>query len=129
MSESRGHLVVKTAAMPADTNANGDIFGGWLLSQMDIGGGVMAFRCAGQRVATVAVDSMIFHRPVKVGSVLSCYAKVTKTGRSSITIQVSAWVMDKLSWAEEQVTEGTFTFVAIDHEGKPNKSVNWQVPE
>lgn len=119
--EPRGELQVRTAAMPADTNPNGDIFGGWVLSQMDIAGGMAAYLVAHGRVATVAVDAMKFHRPVKVGDVLCCYTEVTAIGNSSITVRLQAWAQRAhlARRTRELVTEGTFTFVAIDHEGRP----------
>ena len=117
-SEPRGELAIRTVAMPADTNASGDIFGGWLLSQMDVAGGITAMWRAGGRVATVAVTGMEFHRPVHVGDVVGVYAEVERVGRTSITVQIEAWVrrrrdMDTLI----KVTQGVFTFVAIDDEG------------
>jgi len=115
LQEPRGELALRTLAMPADANPNGDIFGGWLMSQMDIAGGITAFSRAKGRVATVAVDGFTFHLPVQVGDVLCCYADIVKTGRTSITILVEAWVLrQRLKAQREKVTEGTFTFVAID---------------
>lgn len=115
--EPRGELALRTLAMPADANPNGDIFGGWLMSQMDIAGGITAFSRAKGRVATVAVNGFTFHLPVQVGDVLCCYADIVKTGRTSITILVEAWVLrQRLKAQREKVTEGTFTFVAIDDE-------------
>lgn len=110
---------LRTIAMPADTNANGDIFGGWLLSQMDLAGSVIALQKAGTRVATVAVESMSFKQPVAVGDEVSCYARVEKTGRTSITIHVESWARPRLEKAARKVTEGKFTYVAIDAQGKP----------
>ena len=126
--EPRGALAIRTLAMPGDANPNGDIFGGWVLSQMDIAGGITAFDRARGRVATVAVDAMTFHRPVYVGDVLCVYAEVTRVGRTSITVQLEAWASrarrdgeESRSRAErrEKVTEGRFTFVAIDNKGRP----------
>lgn len=117
-----GELVLRTLAMPADTNANGDIFGGWIMSQMDIGGAILAKEIAGGRVVTVAVQSMSFIRPVAVGDVVCCYAKCQKTGRTSITIDIEVWVKKVSSVESSQrfcVTKATFTYVAIDAEGKP----------
>ncbi len=112
--EPRGELALRTLAMPADANPNGDIFGGWLMSQMDIAGGITAFSRAKGRVATVAVDGFTFHLPVQVGDVLCCYADIVRTGRTSITVLVEAWVLrQRLTDQREKVTEGTFTFVAI----------------
>ena len=105
--------------MPADVNVNGDIFGGWVLSQMDIAGGISARERAGGRVVTVAVDAMKFIRPVKVGDVLCVYAQVGRVGRTSMGIEVEAWVRRGGTGEREKVTEAVFTFVAIDGEGKP----------
>ncbi|MDA0703176.1 MAG: acyl-CoA thioesterase [Proteobacteria bacterium] len=115
----RGALAIRTVAMPADANANGDIFGGWVLGQMDIAGGIVASeRCRG-RCATVAVDAMTFHLPVYVGDVLAAYAEVVKVGRSSMTIRVEAWAKRRMSGEQVKVTEGTFTYVAIDENRHP----------
>ncbi len=109
-----GELALQTIAMPADANADGDIFGGWLVSQMDLAGAVTANRLARGRVATVAVDSMVFLRPVAVGSVISCYTEVLNIGRSSMTILVEVWAQHHSDRESRKVTEGQFTFVAID---------------
>ncbi len=114
-----GELATKTLAMPADTNPNGDIFGGWVLSQMDIAGGVMANTVTKGRAVTVFVDGMTFHKPVNVGDVLSCYAKVKKIGNTSITFKIEAWV--KRNFKTFKVTEGTFVYVAIGEDRKPRK--------
>ncbi|MCG3170689.1 MAG: putative acyl-CoA thioester hydrolase [Pseudomonadales bacterium] len=117
-----GELALQTIAMPKDTNANGDIFGGWLLSQMDLAGGVAASKVAAGRVATVAIDRMSFMVPVKVGAVVSCYTQVVAVGRSSIQVQVEVWSrLTGFAGAApivEKVTEGTFVFVAIDENGR-----------
>jgi acyl-CoA thioesterase YciA len=110
---------LRTVAMPADANANGDIFGGWLLAQMDLAGAVPAMRRARGRVATVAVQAIKFHRPVLIGDVVSCYAEITRIGRTSITIDVETWVERHFGGSVEKVTEGVFTYVAIDPAGKP----------
>lgn len=110
---------VRTLAMPADTNPAGDIFGGWLLAQMDVAGGIVAYGRAQGRVATVAVDAMTFHAPVYVGDVVSCYAEVVKVGRSSLTVQIETWVQRARTGDPVKVTEGRFTFVAISEDGKP----------
>ena len=115
----RGELTIRTQAMPGDTNPNGDIFGGWVLSQMDIAGGVAAGQRAKGRVATVAIDSMHFLRPVHVGDVLCVYADVTRVGRTSMSIALEAWVLRNKQVERVKVTEGLFTFVAIDAEGRP----------
>ena len=116
-TEPRGELAIRTLAMPRDTNPNGDIFGGWLLSQMDIAGGVTAGQRARGRAVTVAVEAMAFHRPVRVGDVLCCHADILKVGKTSMTILVEAWVLRGHSGRRVKVTEGTFTYVAIDDEG------------
>lgn len=123
-----GILVIQTIAMPAHTNANGDIFGGWLLSQMDLGGASLAYRCAhGTRIATVAIDGMSFLRPVHVGDAVCCYASVHKFGRTSIQVDVEAWALDRTGGMRHQVTKGRFTFVAIDKNGQSH-AVDWQTP-
>lgn len=114
----RGELTVRVKAMPADTNANGDIFGGWVLSQMDIAGAITASETARGRVVTMKVESMVFHRPVKVGDVLCVYTEIEKIGRTSMTIHIECWARRFLSHLREQVTEATFIFVAIDENGK-----------
>ena len=115
----RGELTVRLAAMPADTNANGDIFGGWVLSQMDLAGGIAAAETAKGRVVTIAIDAMTFIRPVKVGDVLCVYTAVDHIGRSSIKIHVEAWARRFHTHHREKVTDGTLTFVAVDDLGRP----------
>ncbi len=116
--EPRGSLAIRTLAMPADTNPNGDIFGGWLMSQMDIAGGITAHTRAQGRVVTVGVEAMTFHLPVKVGDVVCCYADILKTGTTSIAVLIQAWVLkDRDPDSRVLVTEGTFTYVAIDDKG------------
>lgn len=110
---------MRSIAMPADTNPNGDIFGGWILSQMDLAGGTHAFYIAQGRVATVAVTGMKFHKPVNVGDEVSCYCATDCIGNTSITVRVETWVRRRHQAVEEQVTEGLFTFVAIDENGDP----------
>ena len=105
--------------MPADTNANGDIFGGWLMSQMDIGAGLVAARLARGRVATVAMDGTQFHEPVGIGDEISVYCDVTRVGRTSITIATEAWRRHRIEDETVKVTEAVFTFVAIDDNGRP----------
>lgn len=115
-----GELVLRTLAMPADTNPAGDIFGGWLLAQMDIAGGLAAKKRARGRVATVAIESMTFHKPVFVGDVLCCYAEIRRVGRTSITIHLEAWVVrDDQQGDRVKVTEGMFSYVAIDDNRQP----------
>jgi acyl-CoA thioesterase YciA len=113
-----GDLALQTVAMPKDTNPNGDIFGGWLLSQMDIAGMVAASDVAGGRVATVAVEGMAFLTPVHVGAVVSCYCDVLEIGRSSIRIVVEVWINSLHDGEPIKVTEGEFVFVAIDENGR-----------
>jgi acyl-CoA thioesterase YciA len=118
-SEPRGELTVRTIAMPADTNANGDIFGGWVMSQMDQAGGIAGVERAQGRVVTVAVEAMHFIRPVRIGDVLCVYTRVERIGRTSMTIQVEAWARRFQTRLREKVTDATFTFVAIDQDGRP----------
>ena len=114
----QGDLALQTVAMPKDTNASGDIFGGWLLSQMDIAGMIAAGEVAGGRVATVAIDGMAFLTPVYVGAVVSCYCDVLEIGRSSIRIVVEVWINSQHDGEPLKVTEGEFVFVAIDENGR-----------
>jgi len=111
--------VIRTIAMPADTNPAGDIFGGWLMIQMDLAAGSAATRRARGRCATVAVDSMAFHSPVLVGDEVSLYAVVTKVGRTSMQIHVEAWRRSRAEERRQIVTEATFTFVALDDDRRP----------
>lgn len=115
----KGELTTRTLAMPGDANPSGDIFGGWVLSQMDIAGGIAAGQHAQGRVATVAVDAMTFIRPVSIGDVLCVYADVVRIGRTSIGVHIEAWALRQRLGERVKVTEGLFTFVAIDSEGKP----------
>jgi acyl-CoA thioesterase YciA len=117
----RGELSIQTAAMPADTNANGDIFGGWLLAQMDIAGGIAARNSSRGRAVTIAVESMTFRKPVKVGDVLSCYADLIKVGSTSMTFRIEAWALRTETFEREKVTEGVFTYVAIGADGRPRR--------
>lgn len=117
----QGEVVLRTLAMPADTNANGDIFGGWIMSQMDMGGAILAKEIAEGRVVTVRVDGMTFLKPVAVGDVVCCYARCIRTGSSSITINVEVWVKKVSSEPIGQryrATEAVFIYVAVDPEGK-----------
>lgn len=115
-----GELAIRTIAMPADTNPSGDIFGGWLMSQMDLAGGAVAHTRAKGRVATVAVDAMTFHLPVFVGDELSCYAEIVKIGKTSMHILVTAYVRRGIERHRHiKVTEGTFVYVAIGPDRKP----------
>jgi len=115
----RGALTVRISAMPADTNANGDIFGGWVLSRMDQAGGIAGVERAKGRVVTIAVEAMTFIRPVKVGDVLEVYTEVESVGRTSMKVHVEAWVRRFQTHLQEKVTDATFSFVAIDANGKP----------
>ncbi|MGE0566056.1 MAG: acyl-CoA thioesterase [Alphaproteobacteria bacterium] len=115
----RGELSIRTVAMPADANPFGDIFGGWLLSQMDIAGGIIAGRRAHGRTATVAVEAMKFHLPVFVGDILACYAYVTRVGTTSIAVKVEAWAERRDSTELVKVTEGVFTYVAMGPNRRP----------
>ena len=114
-----GQITIQAIAMPADTNANGDIFGGWLVSQMDLAAGVLAKKIAQGRVVTVSINSMTFLKPVHVGDVVSCYVHLVKKGRTSMTFAVEVWSDPLYNGERYRVTEGTFVFVAIDDEGKP----------
>ena len=114
----QGDLALQTVAMPKDTNANGDIFGGWLLSQMDIAGGIAAVEIADGRVATVAIDGMAFLTPVHVGAVVTCYTDILEVGRTSVRIMVEVWINSQHDGEPIKVTEGEFVFVAIDENGR-----------
>jgi acyl-CoA thioesterase YciA len=113
----KGELMLQTVAMPADTNASGDIFGGWLLAQMDLGSAVLARERAEGRVATVAVEAMTFHRPVHVGDLVSIHATVLREGTTSMVIDVEAWVRRVPDRGRLKVTEAKFVFVAVDETG------------
>ena len=115
----QGEVVIRTIAMPADTNANGDIFGGWLMAQMDLGGAVLAKSLARNRVVTVSVDTMNFVARVNVGDLVTCYAELLSVGRTSMKVQVDVWVQRFIEGTQIRVTHGIFTYVAIDAQGKP----------
>ncbi len=117
--EANGDLTLRTVAMPSDVNVNGDIFGGWVLSQMDIAAGIVARQRAQGRVATIAVDAMKFIRPVKVGDVLCVYTHIKRVGNTSMAIGLEAWALRGVIGEREKVTEGVYTFVAIDDDGRP----------
>ena len=120
MSEKpHGELTTRTMAMPADSNPSGDIFGGWVLSQMDIAAGICARERARCRVVTVALDGMHFIRPVKIGDILCVYTEVTRVGNTSMDIHVEAWVQRGLTHQMVKVTQANFTFVALDDDGRP----------
>ena len=114
-------VLTKTVAMPSDTNPNGDIFGGWLLSQMDVAGGILAKKIAKGRVATVAIEGMKFLLPVKVGDIVSCYGRLLKTGNSSISINLRVTAQGLKTIKPQDVTSGIFIYVAIDLDGKPRQ--------
>ncbi len=122
----KGQLLLRTLAMPADTNANGDIFGGWIMSQLDLAGGILAKEISSGRIVTVSVSSITFKKPVKVGDVVCCYGECTKIGRTSMSIDLEVWIKP----IKEQgvgdrfmVCDATFNYVAIDSEGKPRPIV------
>lgn len=115
----RGQLAIRTLAMPGDTNVNGDIFGGWVLSYMDLAGASVARQRAKGRVTTVAIDKMVFVAPIQVGDFVCCYAELLKVGRTSMTILVETFADDVMHGTHRHVTEGIFTYVAIDENGRP----------
>ena len=119
----RGELTVRVIAMPRDTNINGDIFGGWVISQMDQAGGIHAAEKAQGRVVTMAIEAMTFIRPVKVGDVLSVYTAVDHVGRTSLKVHIEAWAQRFRTHHREKVTDATFTFVAIGADGRPRPVV------
>jgi len=110
---------LRTIAMPADANPSGDIFGGWVLAQMDLAGGVIAHRRAQGRCATVAVAGMTFYLPIFIGDEVSCYAEIVKIGRTSITVKIESWARRNITGERVKVTEGTFTYVALGPDRKP----------
>lgn len=114
---------LRVIPMPADTNAEGDIFGGWLLSQMDLAGASEAYQFVGHRIVTVGVDSMTFHKPVYVGDEVSFFTKVHKVGRTSISIHIEAWARARVELEYRMVTEGVYTFVALDYNRQPTEIV------
>jgi acyl-CoA thioesterase YciA len=114
-----GDLCIRTLAMPADTNQNGDIFGGWLLSQMDLGGGVFASKITKSRTVTVAIEAMNFRKPVFVGDLVSVHANLVRIGKTSITVHIEAWVLRRKEMQSILVTDGNFTYVSIDDQGRP----------
>ncbi|AAF94851.1 acyl-CoA thioester hydrolase YciA [Vibrio cholerae] len=122
VNSPKGQLLLRTLAMPADTNANGDIFGGWIMSQLDLAGGILAKEISCGRIVTVSVSSITFKKPVKVGDVVCCYGECTKIGRTSMSINLEVWVKPvKEEGVGErfQVCEATFNYVAIDANGRP----------
>jgi acyl-CoA thioesterase YciA len=119
LTQARGKLAIQSLAMPANTNPNGDIFGGWLVSQMDLAGGVIAKARAKGRITTVAIDAMVFHHPVQVGDLVSCYGEITRVGRTSIAIHIEVWAISENQEKPHLVTDGVFTYVAINAQGRP----------
>lgn len=115
----RGELVIRTIAMPKDTNPSGDIFGGWIMSQMDLGSGILALKTAHTRVVTVAMNGMTFLQPVRVGDRVAVYAWVEKIGRTSMQIPVEVWVDRYMTGEQVRVTEAVFTYVALGKDGRP----------
>ena len=116
-----GELSIRTVCMPADTNSAGDIFGGWLLGQMDLAGAIFARTVSGGRTATVAVDAMVFRRPVHVGDVMCLYADLIRIGTTSVAVRVEAWVIRNTESERLLLTEGTFTYVALDDDRRLRK--------
>lgn len=119
MTQPKGRLTLRISAMPADTNANGDIFGGWVMARMDQAGGIAGVERAQGRVVTVKVDAMTFIAPMQVGDVLEVYTEVTRVGRTSMTIEIEAWAQRFMTVKRDMVTQATFTFVAVDDDGRP----------
>ena len=115
----RGELVTQTIAMPRDTNRNGDIFGGWLVTQMDLGGAILASKISKARVVTAAMEGMSFLQPVRVGDTVACYARIDRIGNSSMRIPIEVWANRFMTGEEVLVTEGVFVFVAVDEKGRP----------
>lgn len=124
MTQPRGEITIQTLAMPRDTNPNGDIFGGWLVSQMDLAAGILAKKIAKGRAVTVAIHTMTFLKPVHIGELITCFAEITRIGKTSMTISVEVWAEPPTQFGKHKVTQGTFVFVAIDDQGKPR-----QVPQ
>ena len=116
-----GMLALQTIAMPADTNSNGDIFGGWLMAQMDLGASVVARTRSRGKVATVAVNGMTFHKPVLVGDLVTIYADLVKEGKTSMHVEIEAWVTRQPTGERLKVTEAVFVFVAVDENGNKRK--------
>ena len=114
-----GELTLRTLAMPADANAAGDIFGGWVMAQMDLACGIRAAERAGGRVVTAAVKEMSFAKPMKIGDTLAVYISITRVGRTSMTLKVEAWARRYLTDLMEKVTDAEFVMVALDQDGKP----------
>ena len=117
--QPEGEPMIRAIAMPADSNPSGDIFGGWLMSQMDLAAANAACRRSRGRCVTVAVDGMVFHEPVFIGDEVSLYCTVIRVGRTSMTIRVEAWRRSRTSEARTKVTEALFTYVAVDENRRP----------
>ena len=118
----KGNLLLRTLAMPADTNPNGDIFGGWIMSQLDLAGGILAKEISKGRVVTISVSEMIFKKPVDVGDVVCCYGECTRVGRTSMSIRLEVWIkgyLDGETGERQRVCEALFHYVAIDESGRP----------
>lgn len=128
VKEPRGQLASRVLAMPSDTNPRGDIFGGWIMSLMDMAGKMSATTVAGGRVVTVAVDRIVFREPVNVGDVVCCYTELLRTGRSSITLSIEVWAMRQGRGSRVRVTDAVFTFVAVDEKGRPRPFTEDAVP-
>lgn len=118
-AEPRGDLSIRVVAMPANTNPNGDIFGGWVVSQMDLAGMCFAKKHTHNRVTTVAIDAMVFLAPVRVGDSICCYTEVVRLGRTSVTLKIETWAIGSNDKERRQVTEGVFTYVSINEKGRP----------
>jgi acyl-CoA thioesterase YciA len=127
-TEPNGDLCTRALAMPADTNQNGDIFGGWLLSQMDLAGGVFASKTAKSRTVTVAIEAMNFRKPVYVGDLVSVHASLVRVGKTSITVHLEAWVLRRREVHSILVTDGNFTYVSIDDQGHPQVIAQAEAP-
>ena len=117
--EPRGELASRVLAMPTDTNPKGDIFGGWIMSLMDMAGKMSATTIANGRVVTVAVDRIVFRQPVQVGDVVCCYTETLRVGRSSVTLSIEVWALRQGQGERVKVTDAVFTFVAVDDNGRP----------
>jgi len=120
----KGDLTIRTVAMPADTNPSGDIFGGWVLSQMDIAGGIAASERTRSRVVTVAVEAMTFIAPVKIGDVLCVYCSIERVGTTSISVYIEAWARRNRLSERVKVTDGSYVYVSLDESGQPKPIKN-----
>ena len=121
-NKPRGTMLLRTLAMPADTNANGDIFGGWIMSQLDLAGGILAKEISKGRIVTISVSEIVFKKPVDVGDVVCCYGECTRVGRTSMSIRLEVWIkgyLDGETGEREKVCEALFNYVAIDDHGRP----------